>query len=212
LGDIPKTANIAQVDRLRAKYRTDHPRSFDRDPQDSGWIQILGGSYRRRILCIHMHTTAAQDERLMQWLNRRPNRTRFNFFFSNCADFARQMLDILFPGAVHRDFFFDFGMTTPKQLESSLHHYAIEHPESGFEVRELQQVTGTIPRSGRLYGVTESFVKSKTYLLPVAFLDPIGIGTVAALGITDHRYVAKAPVRIDGASFFHSRNAVVAAR
>jgi hypothetical protein len=127
------------------------------------------------MICIRGHTTKAQDMQLMKWLNRRRNRTQFNFFFSNCADFARQMLDVLFPGAIHRNRFFDLGMTTPKQLASSLHHYAMRHPELGFEVYELPQVPGNIPRSGHLYGVTESFVKSKPYLLPVAILDPIGI-------------------------------------
>jgi len=210
--EIPEATDLAEVNRLRTQYRSDHPESFERDLPDSGWTQLLGASYRRRITCIHMRTTKAQDERLMEWLNHRPNRTQFNFFFSNCADFARQMLDVLFPRAVHRDLLFDLGMTTPKQLESSLHHYAMKHPESEFEVRELPQIEGKIPRSGRLYGVTESFVKSKPYLLPVAFLDPIGIGSLAALGIADHRYAAKEPARIDGARFFQPRSPVVAAR
>ena len=95
-------------------------------------------------------------------------------------------------------------MTTPKQLASSLHHYAAAHPELGFEVSELPQVRGTIPRSGRLYGVTESFVKSKPYLLPLAVLDPVGIGSVAALGMTDRRYVVKTSATIDRAFFFRA--------
>jgi hypothetical protein len=31
-------------------------------------------------------------------------------------------------------------MTTPKQLASSLHHYAMRHQELGFEAYELPQV------------------------------------------------------------------------
>jgi hypothetical protein len=204
--EIPITASIAEVDRLRTEYRTNHPESFERDPPDDGWIQLLGASYRRRIICVHVRTTTAQDQRLMQWLNRRPDRTHFNFFFSNCADFDRQMLDILFPGAIHRNLLFDFGMTTPKQLESSLHHYAMRHPELEFEAYELPQVPGNIPRSGHLYGVSESFVKSKPYLLPVAVLDPIGIGSVAVLGIADHRYAAKTSARVDDDIFFRSQD------
>jgi hypothetical protein len=210
--EIPATASIAEVERLRAEYRANHPGSFEKDPPKDGWIQLLGASYRRRIICVQLHTVTAQDERLMQWLNRRPNKTHFNFFFSNCADFARQMLDVLFPRGVHRDFVFDFGMTTPKQLESSLHHYALRHSELGYEVHELPQVPGNIPRSGRLYGVAESFVKSKPYLLPVAVLDPIGIGSVAALGIADHRYTAKATARAPDSFFFPSQDIVAAGR
>ena len=207
--EIPTTVSVAEVNVLRVEYRTNHPGSFESDPPEDGWVQLLGASYRRRIICIHVRTTLAQDERLMQWLNYQPDRTHFNFFFSNCADFARQMLDLLFPGAIHRNFLFDFGMTTPKQLEASLHHYAMRHPELGYEVYELPQVQGSIPRSGRLCGVTESFVKSKPYLLPVAVLDPIGIGSVAALGIADHRYAVKATTRIDDRLFFSSQNSAV---
>jgi hypothetical protein len=210
--EIPATASISDVELLRSEYRANHPGSFELDPPEDGWVQLLGASYRRRIICIHLRTTAAQDERLMQWLNSRPDRTHFNFFFSNCADFARQMLDVLFPRAIHRNLPFDFGMTTPKQLESSLHHYAMRHPELEYEVYELPQVPGNIPRSGRLYGVTESFVKSKPYLLPVAVLDPIGIGSVAALGIADHRYAVKAPVKVENGFFFQPLNAMAAGR
>jgi hypothetical protein len=208
--EVPATAIIAEVDRLLADYRANHSGSFEQDPPEDGWIQLLGASYRRRIICVHLHTTAAQDERLMEWLNRRPNKTQFNFFFSNCADFTRQMLDVLFPRVVHRNLLFDFGMTTPKQLESSLHHYAMRHPELRYEVDELPQVPGDIPRSGRLYGVTESFVKSKPYLLPVAVLDPIGIGSVAALGIVDHRYAVKTTARIEDRFFYRSQNTMAA--
>ena len=210
--EIPETTGAAEVNRLRAEYRTNHPGTFAHDPPEDAWIQLLGASYRRRIIGIHVHRTAAQDERLMQWLNRRPDRTHFNLFFSNCADFAPQMLDVLFPRAVRRSPLFDFGMTTPKQLESSLHHYAVRHPELKYEAYELPQVTGNIPRSGRLYGVTESFVKSKPDLLPVAVLDPIGIGSVAALGIADRRYTVKAAARVHDSFFFPSQSIVAVGR
>ena len=210
--EIPDTTSVAEVNLLRAEYRRTHSGSFKHDPSEDSWIQLLGASYRRRIICIHVRTTTAQDERLMQWLNGRPNRTHFNFFFSNCADFARQMLDVLFPHAIHRNFFFDFGMTTPKQLESSLHHYAMQHPELEFEAYELVQVPGNIPRSGHLYGVAESIVKSKPYLLSTAFLEPIGIGTVALLGLADHRYVVKAPERVEEGFFFQPQSTILAMR
>jgi hypothetical protein len=200
--EVPATASIVEVDRLRADYRANHTSSFAKDPPEYGWVQLLGASYRRRIICIRVHTTREQDLRLMNWLNRRPNRTHFNFFFNNCSDFTRQMLNVLFPGAIHRNLLFDLGMTTPKQLKSSLHHYAKRHPELEFEVYELPQVPGNIPRSGHLYGVTESFAKSKPYILPVAIFDPIGIGSMAALGIADHRYQGKTEVKVEDGFFF----------
>ncbi len=142
-GEIPAWATAAEVGRLRDAYRAEHARTFVKDPPEDAWVQLLAASYRRKIICIHVQTSTAQDERLMKWLNDRPDLTHFNFFFSNCADFAREDVDVLFPGAVHRNLFFDLGMTTPKQLESSLHHYAMRHPELEFEVREFRYVWGT---------------------------------------------------------------------
>jgi hypothetical protein len=208
--DVPATASIGEVDGLRMDYRANHAGSFADDPPEYGWVQLLGASYRRKMICIRVHTTEEQDLRLMKWLNHRRNRTQFSFFFSNCSDFVRQMLDVLFPGAIHRNLFFDAGMTTPKQLASGLHHYAVRHPELELETFELPQVPGNIPRSGHLYGVTESFVKSKSYLLPLAILEPVGIGGVAALGITDHRYDGKTDARVRGGFFFRSETAETA--
>jgi hypothetical protein len=207
---IPVWATLAGVDRLRKEYRANHDRSFMGAVSEESWIQLLGASYRRQIVCVHVHTSAAQEYRLMLWLNSQPNRTRFNFFFRNCADFARQMLNILYPGAIHRNLPFDFGMTTPKQLESGLHHYAMRHPELEFHIYELPQTPGAFARSGHLYGVSESIVKSKTYLFALGVFDPIGFGSLAALGIADHRFVGKAQAVIDEGYFFHSQNTIAA--
>jgi hypothetical protein len=206
--EVPAKASIDEVDRLRVDYRANHAESFAKDPPEYGWVQLLGASYRRRMICIRVHTTHAQDLRLMKWLNGRRNQTQFNFFFSNCSDFVRQMLNVLYPGSIHRNLFFDLGMTTPKQLESSLHHYARRHPELEFEAYELPQVPGEIPRSGHLYGVTESFVKSKPYLLPLAVLQPIGIGSVAAAGIADHRYTGTTDATVADGFFFRPETVV----
>lgn len=208
--EIPAWATVAGVDRLRKDYRANHDRSFMGVLSEESWIQLLGASYRRRIVCVHVHTDAAQEYRLMQWLNSQPDHTRFNFFFSNCADFARQMLNILYPEAIHRNFLFDFGMTTPKQLESGLHHYAMRHPELDLHIYDLPQAPGSFARSGHLYGVAESIVKSKTYLLALGVFDPIGFGSLAALGFADHRYVGKVQAVVDEGFFFRAQNIIAA--
>ena len=79
--ELPEIAGLAEVDHLRALYRMRHPESFDCDPTDDSWIQLLGAAYRRRILCVHVRTNASLDDRLMQWFHSRPDRTHFNLFF-----------------------------------------------------------------------------------------------------------------------------------
>jgi hypothetical protein len=188
LGEFPGEMDRAGLKRLREAYRVEHLEGIAPAGGNGPWIQMVGAAYRRRIICIRVHTTEEQDARLMEWLNGRDNVSHFNLFWENCADFTGEMLNVLFPGAVHRNLWFDAGITTPKQVASGLHGYAKRHPELGWEVSVIPQVPGTIPRSGRLYGVTEAFVKTKPYLLPLGILQPVGIGSVVASALLDRRY------------------------
>lgn len=74
-----------------------------------------------------METTAEQNERLIADFNDRRNVSHFNLFFHNCADFLRNVPDIYFPHAIHRNFIADLGMTTPKQVARSLVKYGKRH-------------------------------------------------------------------------------------
>ena len=185
---LPDWTSKEDLDRIRDSYRQQHLMRLTAHAKGDAWVQLVGASYRRRIYCLRVHTTPAQDARLMHWLNRRKNHTHFNFFFSNCADFTRQMLNVLYPHAIHRNLIFDFEMTTPRQLAAALHHYAERHPELDFRISVIPQIPGETGRSGRLYGVTESFAKTKYYLYPLAIIQPIGIGAVVACGFADRRY------------------------
>ncbi len=185
---IPTLATKREIAALRETYRAANSQSFMRPPSGGAWVQLIGASYRRKIICIRIHTTQEEDLRLMAWLNGRHNRSHFDLFFSNCSDFIRKVLDVLLPGSVYRNLLFDAGMTTPKQLAASLHHYAKTHPELDFTVSVIPQVPGEIGRSGHMYGVTESFVKAKPYLLLLGVLQPLGIGCVAASAMFDGRY------------------------
>jgi hypothetical protein len=189
--DIPATMTREEFFRRETEYRAQHAASFAVDPGDKGWVQLVGESYRRRIVAVRVHTSEAQDERLMQWLNGQRNVSRFNIFSSNCADFVGQMLGVLFPHAFHRSYLFDAGMMTPKQNLADLHRYAMRHGALGWEVTVLSQAPGDLPRSGHLYGVTESYLKHYWFLLPLDCLLPVELGIVTGLGIADHRYVAR---------------------
>jgi hypothetical protein len=62
--EVPATASIVEVDRLRMDYRANHVGGFADDPPEYGWVQLLGASYRRKMICIRVHTTGEQDLRL----------------------------------------------------------------------------------------------------------------------------------------------------
>ncbi len=200
--EVPASATVEDISFLRAAYEQKHSASFAQMPAPDIWVQLIGSSYRRRITAIRVNTTDAQDLRAMQWLNDHRADDHFNFFLANCSDFVRQLLNVVYPGAVTRDFVFDAGMTTPKQLASSLHHYARKHPELDYEVNVLPQVAGTTPRSGHTYGVTQSFTRTKLYLYPLAILQPVGIGSVIAIGFLDRRYSAHTEMPVAPITFF----------
>ncbi len=185
---VPETVTSKQVETMRAEYRDAHLAQLTAGVDEGYWMQLLGGAYRRKIFCLRVHTTIAENMRAVNWLNGRRNKTHFNFFWSNCADFSRGLLNAMYPGAVHRNLLFDAEITTPKQLASGLHGYERKHPRLGWDVGVIDQVPGDVSRSGKLRGVTESFVKTTPYLLPLVALQPEGLGVVTASGLLDRRY------------------------
>jgi len=170
---------------LRDDYRRSHlleiaPNGKNGKRPDGEWIQLIGAAYDRKIYSFEIETTEAQDERFIEKFNTSRNKSHFNLLFHNCADFSRSVINFYYPHAVHRSFFVDDGITTPKQIAKSLVAYSRRHPDLQFSSFEIPQVPGTLPRSRAIRGVLESFLKSKKYALPVAVWHPLVVGGLAA--------------------------------
>ena len=134
-----------------------------------------------------METTAQQDERLIETFNDKTNRSHFNLFFHNCADFSRGVLNLYYPGSVGRSFTADLGMTTPKQLAKDLVHYAGRHEQLDLEIFVLPQVGGSIRRSDHIDGVAEAILRKK-YVIPIALLQPYCAAGLAVTYLTTGRF------------------------
>lgn len=152
------------------------------------WYQLVGSSYDRKIYGFQIETTREEDERFIARYNDHKNISHFNLFFRNCADFSRTVLNGFFPHAVTRNYLADFGLTTPKQVARSLEKYAKKNPEIPYMVFMIPQVPGTIARSHRINGVAESLVKSKKYVIPMAFFYPEVAGVVGVTYLTQGRF------------------------
>jgi hypothetical protein len=197
--DVPSTADATLEASLRDRYRREHLLAFAPDgiagknageAPEGEWTQLIGASYDRRIYGFQIQTTAEDDERFMNRFNDSPNVGHFNLLFHNCADFSKTLLNVYYPHSVHRNFFVDVGITTPKQVARSLTKYADHHPELTFSTFLIPQVPGSIKRSHPIDGVMESVVKSKKYVLPLAVLDPeVTAGLVVAY-LADGRFAA----------------------
>ena len=155
------------------------------------WVQLVGASYDRKIYGFEIETSEQQDDALIAAFNRRQNKSHFNLLFHNCADFASNVLNLYYPGSVHRNFIADAGIMSPKQVAKSLVSYSRRHPELELTRFVIPQVPGSIHRSEAVDGVIESFLKTKKVSLPLAFLHPVIAGGLVAAYLTEGRFNPK---------------------
>lgn len=185
--DIPATMDRLTALRMRDVYRREHLESIAPDTETGGmpqgnWYELVGSAYDRTIYGFQVNTTADQDAKIIALFNDRPNVTRYNGAFRNCADFVRSTVNKIYPHAIRRNYVADFGLTTPKAAAHSLSRYANKHPNTDLQVFQVRQVPGTLPRSVGVQGVTESLLKR--YAVPMVILSPhlTAVVLVAYLG------------------------------
>ncbi len=194
--DVPLSVNPEDVAALRDSYRRANLASIIPDAEGGempkgDWTQLVGSAYDRTIYAFGIESTEEQDDAFIRMFNSRPNKTHFNLFFFNCADFSRKAIDTYYPRAVHRSVFADAGIMTPKQAAQSLVSYSKHHKDLQFSILVIPQVQGEVPRSTAVRGVLESLVKSKRYAVPlvtVAVLHPYFGGSLAFAWIEGSRF------------------------
>jgi hypothetical protein len=174
--DVPAHVDRETVVRLRNHYHEAHLLSLGEDLSagsiaHGGWTQLIGSAYERRIYAFRFETTEEQDDAFIARMNTGANRSHFEFFYNNCADFSRRVLNFYLPGTFRRNFFPDAGMTTPKQTAYKLERYARKHPEMQLEIFEIPQIPGYRHLSHPNHDVAES-LSTTGYAIPIAFLNP----------------------------------------
>ena len=187
--DVPLFADAKMTAFLRDRYRRKYLEAIAPDVRNGetpggNWYELVGSSYDRTIYGFEIETTPEQDRALIRKLNSSPNVSHFHLASRNCADFAKGIINFYYPKTLHRSFFSDIGITTPKQMSKSLIKYGARHPEIEFSRIVIAQVPGSMPRSTTAHGVVESFFKSKKYIVPSAVVSPIFAGCVAGVYFT----------------------------
>jgi hypothetical protein len=192
--EAPQHVDHETVNGLRDKYHAAHLQSLGEVPRGGdvkrGWSQFVGVAYERRIYAFRFATTEAQDDALIARLNADANRSRFNLFYRNCADFTRGVLNFYFPGTFQRSVLPDAGVTTPRQITYKLVRYARKHPETQVTAFDIPQVPGYRRRSRRNQSIAESLI-TRGYVFPFAFISPYIVGGVLADYLVWGRYPLK---------------------
>jgi hypothetical protein len=189
--EIPLTMDRAGEIKLRDEYRRAHLGSIAPDlPEgkmpDGNWYELVGAAYDRLIYGFSVRTTQEQDARLIAEFNDRKNVSRYNGFFTNCADFSRVTINRFYPHAVRRNFIADLGMTSPKSVARGLTHYSAKHPETGLQVFMIPQVKGALPRSHAAQDLAEGILKR--YSVPLVVLSPTTTAVVFAAYVAHGRF------------------------
>jgi hypothetical protein len=197
-GDIPLYADSKTVAFLRHQYLphlkvllndsgSDNSGS-DEDAEPKGpWYELVGSAYDRTLYGFQIATRPEQDDALIQMLNSSPNRGLYNLLHSNCADFAKQIINFYYPHATHRSIIADLGVTTPKQVAKTLVHYGKHHPEVEMTSFIIPQVPGA-KRSKPVHGVLETALFEKKYMALFFFLHPFAIGGVETAYIVNWHF------------------------
>ena len=174
--EVPARVDRETVTRMRERYHEAHLLALGENLTagslvHGGWSQLVGVAYERRIYAFRFETSAEQDNAFIARMNARENRTHFELFYSNCADFARQILNIYFPRSFRRSIFPDAGMTSPKQITYKLVRYERKHPEMQLKIFEIPQVPGYRRLSHSNKSIAESLTTT-AYAIPIALVNP----------------------------------------
>ena len=180
---VPDFVDQTSVKTLRDSWLHDNLRDIVYEkPDDSDnkngaarhghWKQLVGAAYDRKIYGFVLETEEAADDAFIEMMNSQTNKRRFNFFFRNCADFAKDVINFYYPKSIRRNFIADIGITTPKHVTKSFVKISQRNPDLRFSAFVLPQVDGNLARSKTARGVVESFILSKQYIVPMVIFAP----------------------------------------
>jgi len=190
---VPDSIDHAGVALVRDEWRRSYLRDIVPDAEDGeipkgDWTQLVGAAYDRKIYGFIIETEEAADDALIEMLNERANKRRFNLLFQNCADFVKDIINFYYPKSVRRNIIADAGITTPKQISKSFVRFSQRNPDLQFFTFTILQVSGDLARSKKVRGVMESIIMSKKYVVPLAIVSPwVAAGGVVAY-VTEGRF------------------------
>ena len=205
--DIPAYATPELIDALRERYRHQYLREIVPDGTQkfkgtAEWWESAGMAYNRRLFGYQIDTTVEQDEQFVHVMNADSNHRSYELNTANCADFAATVINLYFPGTVHRNHIADFGWMMPKQVARSLAAFGRANPQEHLRIIEVDQVPGSLRRSRPVRGAAEGLLKTKRYLATLLVIQPEVVPAALALYLDQGRWKLGAGAQVLDASAF----------
>jgi hypothetical protein len=155
---------------------------------DGEWKSTLAARFERALFIFSVSTTPADDEAIVAAFNAAPNKSRFNFFYRNCSDQAKAILDLALPsGDPIGDRIDGMTMETPKGMAKALVDRALNRPDFHLSVSRYAQLPGSFSRSREVLFPLENMYRSLGYA-PYWFFG--GFREVALAAMVYHQVIA----------------------
>ena len=205
--EIPAYATPEIINAMREHYRLKYMREIVPDGTQKfkgtdEWWESAGMAYNRRLFGYQIDTTVEQDEKLVLVMNADSNHRSYELNTANCADFAATIINLYFPGTVHRNHIADFGWMMPKQVARNLAAFGRANPQAHLRIIEIDQVPGSLRRSRPVRGAAEGLLKTKRYLATLLVIQPEVVPAALALYLDQGRWKLGAGAQLLDASAF----------
>jgi hypothetical protein len=170
-----------------------HPTADGRLP-DGEWKATLATRFERSFYLFSVDTSPADDAAIVAAFNTAPNKSRFNFFYRNCSNQAKDIFDLVMADAIG-DRADGLTMESPKGLAKALVAHARAHADLHLRVRRYAQTPGTFARSRSALFPMENTYRSTAFAPYWVFG---GFREVALGAFVYHEFLS--PFRLDQAA------------
>jgi hypothetical protein len=149
-------------------------------PVDYG-RKYIGRLGHRGAYVIRIHTSSEEDSEVIERIQRSRNTFRYAVFYRNCSDFARQILDLYFPGQFRRKLIPDFGISTPHGVANRFWKVGQKNPQLQMQVYYIpRRNPGSHLLNGPTKGICEAAVTDVKYAVPLLIYQPVIYAAFAA--------------------------------
>jgi hypothetical protein len=144
----------------KKRYDDYYSQSIASSADKGRWVNSVGALYVRTVYEYRLPGFYDDEVAIMNGLNDAPNKSNYDIFLHNCADFSAAALKPLFNDENLSHSIDGFGLHSPKAIAMNLTKLALEHPDLKMVVIKHPQISGNYPRSTTIMAPSENLYKN----------------------------------------------------